>query len=321
MPDENFYYLDRFLEMLLSERGASSHTIEAYKSDLSKYLAYCKDSQRSCIASDLGHLRNFLEDQHQKGLSEKTRARITTALKQFYIFLCSENLMTENPAAYLEAPRPKKNLPKVLDESSVTNLLEAAAADQSPNGVRLYALLELLYATGLRVTELVSLPLSAFQEKGRYLIVKGKGQRERVVPLSEPAQKAISAYLPVRGLFVNPAIEKKGSLFLFPSVRSETGYLTRQGFAQLLKELAVIAGLDPASVSPHVLRHAFASHLLHHGADLRIVQKLLGHADITTTEIYTHIQPERLMKVVQDYHPLSQEEWRPREDSNLRPTD
>lgn len=307
MPHENFYYLDRFLEMLLSERGASPHTIEAYRNDLSKYFAFCHTSKKSCLASDLEHLRAFLEEQHQQSLSEKTRARITTSLKQFYLFLCSENLITDNPAAYLESPRLKKTLPKVLDETSVTKLLEAAAGDQTPNGVRLYALLELLYATGLRVTELVSLPLSAFQEKGRYLIVKGKGQRERVVPLSEPAQKAISTYLLVRGLFVNPAIEKKGSHFLFPSPRSETGYLTRQGFAQLLKELALMAGLDPAVVSPHVLRHAFASHLLHHGADLRIVQKLLGHADITTTEIYTHIQPERLTKIVQDFHPLSKE--------------
>ena len=232
-------------------------------------------------------------------------SRRLSALRQFVRFLVSEARRADDPTATIDSPKQGRVLPKVLSEDEVGRLIETAQRRGGPDGIRLVALLEILYATGLRVSELVGLPLTAFSRDGRYLVVMGKGGKERIVPLSDPARKAMEAYLPVRAAFLVKGREARQRDFLFPSRISEEGHLTRQRFAQLLKELAIHARIDPAKVSPHVLRHAFATHLLDHGADLRAVQKMLGHADIATTQIYTHVVSDRLRRIVTEHHPLA----------------
>ena len=222
-------------------------------------------------------------------------------MRQFFRFLVSDGTRNDDPTAGLDAPRLGRPLPKILSETEVGALIAAAADKSEEEGARLRCILELLYATGLRVSELVGLPLAAAQRDPRFLLVRGKGGKERIVPLSMPARRALAAYLGDRGRFVPP---RPSSRWLFPS-RGVGGHLTRQRCGQLLKELALAAGLDPARLSPHVLRHAFASHLLDHGADLRSVQQMLGHADIATTQIYTHVQSERLRRLVETAHPLA----------------
>ena len=226
-------------------------------------------------------------------------------MRQFYRFLLSEGARADDPTAQLDAPRLGRPLPKILAEEEIDRLIAAAAAWPGEEGMRLRCLLEMLYATGLRVSELVGLPLAAAQRDPRFLLVRGKGGKERLVPLSPPARQALADYLTCRAAFVPQASGTKTARWLFPS-RGMTGHLTRQRCGQMLKELALAAGLDPARLSPHVLRHAFASHLLDHGADLRSVQQMLGHADIATTQIYTHVQGERLRRLVETAHPLAQ---------------
>ena len=294
-----------FLEMLAAEKAASQNTIMSYAQDLTKFETFCNDRKTKIIKANTECIQCFMEAEAKAGQSKSSTARRLSSIKQFYLFLLSEERIETDPTSTIEAPKKDKTLPKAISEDMVNVLLAKAEENKEPHGLRLYALLEILYATGLRVSELVSLSLRAFQERGAYLIVKGKGSKERIVPLSNPAIKAIQNYLPVRGLFVNKAIEKKGQYFLFPSIKSKSGYITRQGFAQLLKELALEANLDASKISPHVLRHAFATHLLHHGADLRVVQKLLGHESISTTEIYTHVQAEALKEIVETCHPLN----------------
>jgi integrase/recombinase XerD len=246
-------------------------------------------------------------------LAPRSAARRLSTLRQFHRFLFGEGLRADDPTAGLDSPRQGRSLPKVLSEAEVEDLLAAARARPGAEGARLVAMLEVLYATGLRVSELVQLPAAAAARDPRVLIVKGKGGKERMVPLSEPARDALKAHLKAhrKAAIDKAAIDKAGpdkpgpgAKWLFPS-RGAAGHLTRQRVAQLLKELAVAAGIDPAKVSPHVLRHAFASHLLDHGADLRSVQKMLGHADISTTQIYTHVLDSRLKALVRDHHPLS----------------
>jgi integrase/recombinase XerD len=234
-------------------------------------------------------------------LAPRTGARRLSALRQFYRFLYAEGLRGDEPTAALDSPHQGRPLPRVLSESEVDALLAAARSRDGPEGLRLAALVEVLYATGLRVSELVALPLAAVRRDPRVLLVRGKGGKERMVPLGEPAREALSAYLEVRRRFCPAGRDPR---WLFPS-RAASGHLTRHRFAQLLKALAVEAGVDPGKVSPHVLRHAFASHLLEHGADLRAVQQMLGHADISTTQIYTHVLNERLRRLVETHHPLA----------------
>jgi integrase/recombinase XerD len=222
-------------------------------------------------------------------------------MRQFYKFLVIDGIRRDDPAADLETPGLGRLLPKILSENEVAGLIAAARAEAGGDGERLACLVELLYATGLRISELITLPLAAAQRGPRFLMVTGKGGRERVVPLSEPSRAALSAYLTSRDRFLTGS---RPSRWLFPS-RGRAGHLTRQRAGQLLKELAVKAGLDPERLSPHVLRHAFASHLLDHGADLRSVQQMLGHADIATTQIYTHVLSDRLRKLVETAHPLA----------------
>jgi integrase/recombinase XerD len=296
--------VEAFLDMLVAERGAAQNTRQAYQRDLADAAAWLGARKVPLEAAGTEDLRGYLADL-AAGTAVRTVARRLSALRQFYRFLVSEGRRVDDPAGAIDSPKQGRALPKVLAETEVEALLSAAQRHGGPDGLRLVALLEILYATGLRVSELVGLPLSGLARDGRYLVVRGKGGRERMVPLSAPARDALAAYLPNRHAFLVPGREERQQRYTFPSRTSAEGHLTRQRFAQLLKELSLEAGLDPARVSPHVLRHAFATHLLDHGADLRAVQKMLGHADIATTQIYTHVVGERLRQVVHDHHPLA----------------
>jgi integrase/recombinase XerD len=290
-----------FLEMLMVERGAAPNTVDAYRRDLQDLDTFLSDRHKAIAAATEDDLRDYLGHLRSAGLSARTAARRLSALRQFYRFLFAEGLRGDDPTAALDAPRQSRPLPKLLSEDEVDRLLAAARRRDGADGLRLVALLEVLYATGLRVSELVGLPYAAAVRDPRFLVVRGKGGKERVVPLSEPAREALDAYLAVRDGFLPKG---RPASSLFPS-RAAEGNLTRHRFAQLLKETAAAAGLDPAKVSPHVLRHAFATHLLNRGADLRSVQQMLGHADISTTQIYTHVLDERLKTLVQEKHPLA----------------
>ncbi len=290
--------------MMAVERGAARNTISAYRRDLQDFAAYLHSRGTRPEEADAEALRNYLEDLAKSGLSPRTAARRVSALRQFFQFLFAEGVRTDDPSALLDSPRPGRPLPKYLSEDEVTRLLAAASERKDGSGLRLAALMEILYATGLRVSELVGLPLSAITRDGRMLIVRGKGGKERMVPLTDPAMAAVVAYRRIRDQDFPASGSGRASPWLFPS-RSREGHLTRVRFGQLLKELAAEAGLAPARVSPHVLRHSFASHLLAHGADLRSLQQMLGHADISTTQIYTHIQDERLRALLAAAHPLA----------------
>jgi integrase/recombinase XerD len=293
--------LEAFLEMLAAERGAARLTLAAYGNDLLDLSGFLVARGATLDAADGASLHDYLAAATTRRLAPRTLARRLSAIRQFYRFLLTEGLRGDDPTSGLDAPRLGRPLPKMLSEAEVARLIKAADAWPGEEGVRLRAILELLYATGLRISELTTLPLAAAQRDPRFLLVRGKGGRERMVPLSPPSRLALTAYLACRKHFLT---EGAASRFLFPS-RGREGYLTRQRCGQLLKELALAAGLDPARLSPHVLRHAFASHLLDHGADLRSVQQMLGHADIATTQIYTHVQSERLRRLVETAHPLA----------------
>jgi integrase/recombinase XerD len=299
-----------FLDMLTAERGAAAHTIEAYTRDLADFLAFLAAKGKSAKTATPDQIRAYLAALARNGLAPTSRARKLSAIRQFFRFLLGEGLRKGDPCSAIDSPRLGRPLPKILSLAEVETLLQTAkdASENAEEGIgrrralRLYAALETLYATGLRVSELIALPRNVLTADDRVLTVKGKGGRERLVPLNETAQGALHAHLAaVR------ADEKEGkrvSAWLFPSSGGE--HLTRQRFGQELKALALAAGIEPARVSPHVLRHAFASHLLERGADLRTVQQLLGHADISTTQIYTHVIEERLRRLVEEHHPLAQ---------------
>jgi len=291
-------YFDLFIEMLTAERGAAQNTIDSYGRDLRHYTIFLTADPADSSTEDI---RSYLEMLNAEGMSNATVARRISTLRQFFKFLYSEGIRGDDPARAIDSPRRGRPLPKILSEDEVDALLKATAEYEGPEGLRLVAMMEVLYATGLRVSELLSLPVAAARLNQPYILVRGKGNKERVVPLNEPANKAIADYLQVRSKFVRNEDDAK---WLFPS-RAKGGHLTRQRFSQLVKELAEIAGVDRRKVSPHGLRHAFASHLLAHGADLRAVQQLLGHADISTTQIYTHVLQQRLKSVVEDHHPLA----------------
>ena len=287
---------------MLAERGAADNTIHAYRRDLEEFLKYCNSHSIDELNVNTKDIRTYMAILSERGLSSATSARRLSSLKQFFRFLCAENFRSKDPTAIIDAPKQGRALPKILSEEEVSLLLEAAAKDFSHEGVRLKALLELLYATGMRVSELISLPNNALPDNRKIILVRGKGDKERLVPIGEPAKTALAKYKTVRQHYLK---KNQTSPWLFPSAARQ-GHLTRQRFGQLLKELARAAGINPAKVSPHVLRHAFASHLLNHGADLRVVQQMLGHADISTTQIYTHVLDERLRKLVAENHPLAQ---------------
>lgn len=298
-PDPGERLIRDYLDMLAAERGAAANTLAAYRRDLSDYLAALARGGHDPVAMEAAPLRAYLADLETRGLSAASAARRLSCIRGFHRFLYAEGLAEDDPSAPIGGPRRVRALPKVLSVAEVDRLLsvarEAAAGDA--RGTRMLCLIELLYATGLRVSELIALPRAAASTKERYLVVKGKGGRERLVPLTEIARGAMRDHL---------AHLAGDGPWLFPA-DSESGHLTRQSFARDLKAVASAAGLRADRISPHVLRHAFASHLLQNGADLRIVQELLGHADISTTQIYTHVLDERLKSMVRDLHPLMDE--------------
>ena len=298
-----------YLDMLAAERGAGKNTLAAYGRDLADFTEHLAGAGRSIATASTEDLRAYLGDLTRRGMTAATVARRLSAIRQLYRFLYAEGQRKDDPAAVLEGPKRVRALPKALTLGEVDRLLRVATIfdPAAPLAVRLRAarlacLVEMLYATGLRVSELVALPASAARHDARVIVVRGKGNKERLVPLNDAAKRATAAYLALLAQSVPEAKSK----WLFPSF-GESGHLTRQHLARELKILAAAAGLRASQVSPHVLRHAFASHLLHNGADLRVVQTLLGHADISTTQIYTHVLEERLKSLVRDLHPLGQE--------------
>jgi len=297
--------IEQFLEMMSAERGAAQNTILAYRRDLEDLVGYLQKQKTTLQSATQTTLEGWLGDLARRGLGARTAARKLSALRRLYRFAHGENILDHNPALALSSPKLPRPLPKVLSHEEVNTLLTTAAADTSPRGLRTHALLQILYASGLRVSEMLSLPTVTGQREERMLMVRGKGGRERLVPLSHAALDAIRAYQPVREQFLpaGPTVSRATG-FLFPS-RAKTGHLSRERFHAIIKALATKAGLDSTRISPHVLRHAFASHLLAGGADLRTVQMLLGHADISTTQIYTHVLDERLKTLVQTAHPLA----------------
>ena len=287
--------------MMAAERGASENTCQAYERDIADFTGWQSQRGRGVEAATSDDIRDFLSALANRGLAASSSARKLSTLRQFFKFLHGDGYRSDDPTTVVDSPRQGRSLPKVLSEADVDRLLAAARAIEGPAGIRLTAMMELLYATGLRVSELVGLPLNAVTGERQILLVAGKGNKERLVPITGEARAAIDAYLDVRLTFMPDGAESR---FLFPS-RGKEGHVTRRRFAQMLGDLALQAGLDPRHVSPHVLRHAFASHLLANGADLRLVQQMLGHADISTTQIYTHLLDARLKNLVGDMHPLS----------------
>lgn len=284
-----------FLDMMVAERGAAGNTYESYQRDMVDFFAFLSHQHYDYIALQASHIQEYLADLYDRGLAARTVARHLSCLRQFFGFLYTENYRKDDPTQSIDSPKQGRKLPDVMSEHEINLLFDAAEKIDGAEGARARALLEILYATGLRVSELVSLPMVAVQRGAHIILVKGKGGKERMVPLTQAAQVAIEAW----GVFRN---EK--SPYLFPS-GSKEGHLTRQRFGQILKGLADLAGLKPSHVSPHKLRHAFATHLLEHGADLKSVQQMLGHADISTTQIYTHVVGQRLQDMVQEKHPLA----------------
>jgi len=291
--------VEAFLEMMAAERGAARLTIAAYRKDLADVADFLGDGAIETAATE--DLRRYLARLKRARLAPRTAARRLSALRQFFRFLIVDGRRKDDPTAALDAPRLGRPLPKLVSENEAIRLLDCARTKAGAEGARLLCLLELLYGAGLRVSELVGLPLAAVRGDPRFLVLRGKGEKERLVPLGEPARAALKAYLEWRHAFLGAG---ESSRFLFPS-RSAEGHLTRRRCGQLLKELALAAEIDPARLSPHVLRHAFATHLLDRGADLRSVQEMLGHADIATTQIYTHVAGDRLQRLVNEHHPLA----------------
>jgi integrase/recombinase XerD len=301
--------------MLAAEQGAGDNTLQAYRHDLTDFSEFLAHAKLTFVTADTQKLRDYLADLDTRGFKSSSVARRLSAMRHLYRFMLNERIRTDDPAAILSGPKRGRGLPKVLSISDVDRMLTRArelaqatedSSLQKVRALRLNCLLEVLYATGLRVSELVSLPLSASRRDARMIVVRGKGDKERLVPLNDASRQAMADYLAAMAALTSS--KKKSvasSKWLFPSF-GESGHLTRQHFARDLKELAVEAGLAARLVSPHVLRHAFASHLLHNGADLRIVQTLLGHTDISTTQIYTHVVEERLKSLVRDLHPLAE---------------
>lgn len=290
-------HAEAFLEMLSAERGAARNTLAAYEADLNDAEAFLAARGLALSGADAASLRAYLESLAAAGLSPRTAARRLSALRQFHLFLYRERIRANDPTAELDRPRLGRRLPRILGVAEVTALIEAAATAPPPEGARDAALIELLYGSGLRASEVIALPRSAFREGAASLLVRGKGGRERLVPLGRHARAAVAALL-ASGAKTAP------SRWLFPA-RGASGHLTRQSLGNIVKRAAVAAGIDPARVSPHVLRHAFATHLLDGGADLRALQTMLGHADIATTEIYTHVSASRLAATVAAHHPMA----------------
>jgi integrase/recombinase XerD len=294
---DSAHLVEAFLDMMSAERGAGANTLAAYRRDLLDFAGHADPAKAS-----REQVRGFLTGLSASGMAASTQARKLSALRQFYGFLYGEGIRSDDPTQTIAAPRARRPLPKILSGNDLEAMLAIAGEDQTPAGLRLTLIVEMLYGGGLRVSELAGLTLAAVRTKESFIRITGKGNKERLSPLSPAAREALDAYLAVRASFV-PANDKNNR-YLFAS-RGEDGFLTRRRFHQLLKALAIKCGIDPAKVSPHVLRHAFATHLVEGGADLRSVQTLLGHADIATTQIYTHVARDHLTKVMRAAHPLA----------------
>lgn len=309
MSDQND--IEIFLESCAAERGAAANTLDAYRRDLEAFRDHIGRRGRGVRGALADDVASHLAELAHAGMAPASRARKLSALRQLYRFLVVEGVVENDPTSNLSGPKRRRALPKLMSVEEVDRLIAAAEARtgktdgrERVRALRLHALLEMLYATGMRVSELISLPRRVLSGDGQVLIIRGKGGRERMVPLTEPARRAVGRFLSIGEDGDEDVSRAIASRWLFPS-RSVQGHVTRQRLGQELKALAAEAGIDPERVSPHVLRHAFASHLLDRGADLRVVQQLLGHADISTTEIYTHVLEERLKKVVFEHHPLA----------------
>ena len=298
----NQLILENFLEVLASEKGLAVNTRISYKNDILQFLVFLEKNKKKINEIKPFDIEKFISKFTTQGLEKSTISRKMSALSHFFIFLLEENIIKSNPIHELDLPKQIKKLPKILSVDQVEKLIKSSREDQSVNGIRLNTMIEILYATGIRVSELVEMKLSATYAEKNFLLIQGKGNKERLVPISENTEDKIKDYLKIRNEFINNDTESK---WLFPSKQSSKGHITRQRFNQLLQTLCERVNLNNIRISPHKLRHAFATHLLTNGVDLRSLQQMLGHADISTTQIYTHVLKDRLKKLVSDNHPLS----------------
>ena len=298
----NHLLLENFLEVLASEKGLAVNTRISYKNDILQFLVFLEKNKKKISEITSIDIEKFTSKFTTQGLEKSTISRKMSALSHFFIFLLEENIIKSNPIHELDLPKQIKKLPKILSVDQVEKLIKSSREDQSINGIRLNTMIEILYATGIRVSELVEMKLSATYAEKNFLLIQGKGNKERLVPISENTEDKIKDYLKIRNEFINNDTDSK---WLFPSKQSSKGHITRQRFNQLLQTLCERVNLNNIRISPHKLRHAFATHLLANGVDLRSLQQMLGHADISTTQIYTHVLKDRLKKLVSDNHPLS----------------
>lgn len=299
--------IESFLDMMSAERGASINTLSAYRRDLLDFSGHRAAKGGNVKSASRDDIKAYLSVLSRSGVSGSTQARRLSALRQFFGFLYSEGRRKDDPTDAIEAPKRQRPLPKTLSHEDMDALIREARArsEKSSEGLRLLCMVEILYASGLRVSELMTLPLAAARNRDGFVLVRGKGDKERLAPLNNAARTAIRDYLAVRDQFLPPGVRRShAERFLFPS-RGAEGHITRRRCHQMLKGLAASAKIDPDKLSPHVLRHAFATHLVEGGADLRSVQTMLGHADIATTQIYTHVAKDRLTQVVEAAHPLA----------------
>jgi len=298
----NQLILENFLEVLASEKGLAVNTRISYKNDILQFLVFLEKNKKKINQITPIDIEKYTSKFTTQGLEKSTISRKMSSLSHFFIFLLDENIIKSNPIHELDLPKQIKKLPKILSVDQVEKLIKSSREDQSVNGIRLNTMIEILYATGIRVSELVEMKLSATYAEKNFLLIQGKGNKERLVPISENTEDKIKDYLKIRNEFINNDTESK---WLFPSKQSSKGHITRQRFNQLLQTLCERVNLNNIRISPHKLRHAFATHLLANGVDLRSLQQMLGHADISTTQIYTHVLKDRLKKLVSDNHPLS----------------
>lgn len=295
-------YVSNFLEMIVIERGLAKNTASSYKDDLNQLVEFCKKKNLNILELDEKKLEEYLSKFINQGFEKTSLARKISTYTQFFNFLIDEKLIDNNPTKDIKQPKLDSKLPVILSVDDIQNLINSSKQDISNLGIRFNCMIEIMYATGIRVSELVTMTLASLYQDKNFIIISGKGNKERLVPISKDTQDTINNYLKIRSFFFNKDKEVK---WLFPSKQSKIGHITRQRFSQLLSSLADGANLKAKKISPHKLRHAFASHLLANGADLRSLQLMLGHEDISTTQIYTHILDERLKQIVKDKHPLS----------------